>query len=138
MMPAMRSVFNGTTTGAGSSGATVPVPGVAASSDTSSCAMTQPLPSRQSATATTPQQDICYQGRSRLWLWLRGPIELPGRMAPHLQPATIPLMPAAPRVSILMPVYNEADLVAAAVARVIATPLWNEVPMEIVAVDDGS
>lgn len=47
-------------------------------------------------------------------------------------------MPATPTVSILMPVYNEADLVAAAMARVLALPLWREVPMEIVAVDDGS
>jgi glycosyltransferase involved in cell wall biosynthesis len=48
------------------------------------------------------------------------------------------LMAGTPRISILMPVYNEADLVAAAVARVLAVPLWNEAPMEIVAVNDGS
>jgi glycosyltransferase involved in cell wall biosynthesis len=37
-----------------------------------------------------------------------------------------------------MPVYNEADLIAAVVARLLAVPLWNEVPIEVVAVDDGS
>ena len=47
-------------------------------------------------------------------------------------------MPVTPTVSILMPVFNEADLVTAAVARVLAVPLWREVPVEIVAVDDGS
>ena len=37
-----------------------------------------------------------------------------------------------------MPVYNEEDLVGAAVARLLAQPLWNELPIEILAVDDGS
>jgi len=37
-----------------------------------------------------------------------------------------------------MPVYNEEDLLAAVIARVMAVPLWQEVPVEIVAVDDGS
>lgn len=45
---------------------------------------------------------------------------------------------AAPRVSVLIPVYNEADFVAAVVARVLALPMWQDVAMEIVAVDDGS
>lgn len=43
-----------------------------------------------------------------------------------------------PKLSILIPVYNEADLVGAVVARLLELPLWKEVPMEIVAVDDGS
>jgi SAM-dependent methyltransferase len=37
-----------------------------------------------------------------------------------------------------MPVFNEEDLVSAVIARVLAVPFWNEVPVEIIAVDDGS
>jgi glycosyltransferase involved in cell wall biosynthesis len=44
----------------------------------------------------------------------------------------------APKLSILLPVNNEEDLVAAIVARVLATPLGIDGPLEIVAVDDGS
>ena len=47
-------------------------------------------------------------------------------------------MPSIPKLSILIPVYNEADLAGAAIARLIELPLWQEVSMEIVAVDDGS
>jgi glycosyltransferase involved in cell wall biosynthesis len=47
-------------------------------------------------------------------------------------------MPAAPRVSILIPVYNEAEYLPAVIARLLAVPLWRDVPIEIVAVDDGS
>lgn len=47
-------------------------------------------------------------------------------------------MTRAPKLSILIPVYNEEDLVAAIVERVLAVPLGNDVPVEIVAVDDGS
>jgi glycosyltransferase involved in cell wall biosynthesis len=43
-----------------------------------------------------------------------------------------------PRVSILIPVYNEAEYLAALLARLLAVPLWREVAIEIVAVDDGS
>jgi glycosyltransferase involved in cell wall biosynthesis len=42
------------------------------------------------------------------------------------------------QVSILIPVYNEEELVAAAVERVLALPLWDSVPVEAIAVDDGS
>jgi len=48
------------------------------------------------------------------------------------------LVPANPRVSILIPVYNEAEYLPALIARLLAVPLWEEVPIEIVAVDDGS
>jgi glycosyltransferase involved in cell wall biosynthesis len=51
---------------------------------------------------------------------------------------TIRLMRGAPKVSVLMPVYNEAELVPSVIARLLAAPVWNDVPMEIVAVDDGS
>ncbi len=43
-----------------------------------------------------------------------------------------------PRVSILVPVYNEAEYLPALFARLLAVPLWQDVPIEIVAVDDGS
>ena len=42
------------------------------------------------------------------------------------------------QVSILIPVYNEEELVTAAVERVLALPLWGSVPVELIAVDDGS
>jgi glycosyltransferase involved in cell wall biosynthesis len=42
------------------------------------------------------------------------------------------------RLSILIPVYNEADLIAAAVARVLAVNFGEDVETEIVIVDDGS
>jgi len=48
------------------------------------------------------------------------------------------LAPAKPRVSILIPVYNEAEYLPALIARLLAVPLWEHVPIEIVAVDDGS
>ena len=47
-------------------------------------------------------------------------------------------MTRAPKLSILIPVYNEEDLIAAIVARVLSAPLGNDVTVEIVAVDDGS
>jgi glycosyltransferase involved in cell wall biosynthesis len=45
---------------------------------------------------------------------------------------------ATPKLSVLIPVYNEEDFIAAVVTRLLAMPVWNEIPMEIVAVDDGS
>ena len=42
------------------------------------------------------------------------------------------------KVSILIPVFNEAEYLPALIARLLAVPLWEEVPIEIVAVDDGS
>jgi len=45
---------------------------------------------------------------------------------------------SAPKLSILIPVYNEEDLIAAVVARVLRSPIASEVTVEIVAVDDGS
>jgi len=86
------------------------------------------------------EEHTAIRRRHRPTIRLRGPIELSAACqavaAPRLLP--FPLTPAAPKLSILIPVYNEADLIAAVVARVLATPLWNDVPMEIVAVDDGS
>jgi len=43
-----------------------------------------------------------------------------------------------PKISVLIPVYNEEDFVAAVISRVLQVPLWRDVSMEIVAVDDGS
>jgi len=37
-----------------------------------------------------------------------------------------------------VPVYNEAEYLHALIARLLAVPLWERVPVEIVAVDDGS
>ncbi len=48
------------------------------------------------------------------------------------------MTPANPRVSILIPVYNEAAFLPALIARLLAVPLWESVPIEMVAVDDGS
>ena len=48
------------------------------------------------------------------------------------------LVPANPRVSILIPVYNEVEYLPALIERLLAVPLWERVPIEIVAVDDGS
>jgi glycosyltransferase involved in cell wall biosynthesis len=48
------------------------------------------------------------------------------------------LVPIDPRVSILIPVFNEAEYLPSLIARLLAVPLWQEVPIEIVAVDDGS
>ena len=48
------------------------------------------------------------------------------------------MTPANPRVSILVPVFNEAEYLPALFARLLAVPLWQQVPVEIVAVDDGS
>jgi glycosyltransferase involved in cell wall biosynthesis/phospholipid N-methyltransferase len=48
------------------------------------------------------------------------------------------LVTGNPRVSILIPVYNEAEYLPALMTRLLEVPLWNEVPIEIVAVDDGS
>jgi len=48
------------------------------------------------------------------------------------------LTPSTPRVSILIPVYDEAEYLPALLARLLAVPLWDTVPIEIVAVDDGS
>lgn len=45
---------------------------------------------------------------------------------------------AAPKLSILIPVYNEEELISAVVTRVLRAPIASEVPVEIVAVDDGS
>jgi glycosyltransferase involved in cell wall biosynthesis len=42
------------------------------------------------------------------------------------------------QVSILIPVYNEEDLVSAAIECVLTLPLWASVPVELIAVDDGS
>ena len=42
------------------------------------------------------------------------------------------------KVSILIPVYNEGDLIAAAVSRVLAVDFGEGVETEIVIVDDGS
>ena len=47
-------------------------------------------------------------------------------------------MAGNPRVSILIPVYNEAEYLPALMARLLAVPLWEKVSIEIVAVDDGS
>ena len=47
-------------------------------------------------------------------------------------------MPGNPKISILVPVYNEAEYLPALLARLLEVPLWKEVSMEIVAVDDGS
>ena len=47
-------------------------------------------------------------------------------------------MATAPQVSILVPVFNEAECLPALIARLLAVPLWEDVPIEIVAVDDGS
>src|SRR5215469_13806381 len=41
-------------------------------------------------------------------------------------------------LSVLMPVYNEEELIAASINRVLAAPLPNGMDLEIVAVDDGS
>ncbi|HKE22373.1 MAG TPA: bifunctional glycosyltransferase/class I SAM-dependent methyltransferase [Bryobacteraceae bacterium] len=43
-----------------------------------------------------------------------------------------------PKLSILIPVYNEQDLVATVVARVLRSPIARAEAVEIVAVDDGS
>ncbi len=48
------------------------------------------------------------------------------------------MVPANPRVSILIPVYNEAEYLASLITRLLAVPLWEQVPIEIVAIDDGS
>ena len=48
------------------------------------------------------------------------------------------MAPANPRVSILIPVFNEAEYLPALFARLLSVPLWQQVPVEIVAVDDGS
>jgi len=45
---------------------------------------------------------------------------------------------ASTKLSILMPVYNEADLIEAAIARVRDVPFREGIEIEIVAVDDGS
>jgi glycosyltransferase involved in cell wall biosynthesis len=58
--------------------------------------------------------------------------------APYYHLLLTPLTPANPRVSILIPVYNEAEYLAALFARLLAVPLWRDVAIEIVAVDDGS
>src|SRR5690349_20602869 len=42
------------------------------------------------------------------------------------------------KVSILIPVYNEGDLIAAAISRVLAVNFGNGVETEVVIVDDGS
>jgi glycosyltransferase involved in cell wall biosynthesis len=47
-------------------------------------------------------------------------------------------MRADPKLSILLPVFNEQDLLAASVSRLLELPLWKDVSIELVAVDDGS
>jgi len=48
------------------------------------------------------------------------------------------LAPTKPRLSILIPVYNEAEYLPTLISRLLAVPLWDQVPIEIIAVDDGS
>jgi glycosyltransferase involved in cell wall biosynthesis len=48
------------------------------------------------------------------------------------------LVPTTTKLSILIPVFNEVDWVAAVIERVLAVPFGDRVDIEIVAVDDGS
>lgn len=47
-------------------------------------------------------------------------------------------MRGSPKLSILIPVFNEAELLPSVIARLLAAPFIQEIPTEIVAVNDGS
>jgi glycosyltransferase involved in cell wall biosynthesis/ubiquinone/menaquinone biosynthesis C-methylase UbiE len=61
----------------------------------------------------------------------------PHRPSPRAR-ALHPLPRVKVQVSILIPVYNEVELVATVVKRTLAAPIADDVTFEVIAVDDGS